>query len=64
MDALDQKLSTEISEIKKMLISLHKIQMEDRGRRSFSEHQQFSEVAPATSIQQHQQPKVITGVLF
>ena len=56
MDALDQKLSTEISEIKKMLISLYKHQVEDRDRRSFS-----SEVAP-TSIQQqqqHQQPKVI-----
>jgi len=54
MDALDQKLSTEISEIKKMLISLYKHQVEDRDRRSFS-----SEVAP-TSIQQqqqHQQPK-------
>ena len=60
MDALDQKLSTEISEIKKMLISLYKHQVEDRDRRS------FSEVAP-TSIQQqqqHQQPKVINIFLL
>ena len=48
MDALDQKLSTEISEIKKMLISLHKHQVEDRNRRSLSE-------AATTSVQQQQQ---------
>ena len=48
MDALDQKLSTEISEIKKMLISLHKHQVEDRNRRSLSE-------TASTSIQQQQQ---------
>ena len=48
MDALDQKLSTEISEIKKMLISLHKHQVEDRNRRSISE-------TASTSIQQQQQ---------
>ena len=50
MDALDQKLSTEISEIKKMLISLHKHQVEDRNRRSISE-------TASTSIQQQQQQR-------
>ena len=50
MDALDQKLSTEISEIKKMLISLHKHQVEDRNRRSISE-------AASTSIQPQQQQR-------
>ena len=57
MDALDQKLSTEMSEIKKMLIALHK-QMQDNAtgggasssslqqRKSFTETQQIQQTAP------------------
>lgn len=52
MDALDQKLSTEISEIKTMLISLHKqMQLEPSQRKSISatEAQQLQQLQPQSS---------------